>query len=141
MDEHRPETLGTSGGPTNRSGVDSRANTTAAEPQKGAAEDLVGHATNAAGEVIEHAKSAADEVIDHAKTAAGETLTSLAEDVARQAPEIARQVRDQAGKAADDLYRSGSEYVSRQVETYPLSALVVAAAVGYGLGYLFSRRD
>ena len=139
MDERRSATHETSGGHSNRSGVDSKANTTAAEAQKGT-QDLIGHATNAAGQVIEHAKSAAEEVIDHAKTAAGNTLTSVTEDVARRAPEIARQVRDQAGQAADDLYRSGSEYLSRQVETYPLSALVVAAAIGYGLGYLFNRR-
>ena len=139
MDEHRSGTPGGSGGPTNRSGLDSRPKSTAAEAQKDT-EDLIGHVTNAAGEVIEHAKSAAEEVMDHAKTAAGEKLTSVAEDVARQAPEIARQVRDQASQAANDLYRSGSEYLSRQVETYPLSGLVIAAAIGYGLGYLFSRR-
>src|SRR5690348_10896960 len=120
MDEHRSGTPGTSAGPTNRSGLDSNALPKAAESEK---EDLVGHATNAAGEVLEHAKSAAHEVIDQAKTAAGEKLTSLAEDVARQAPEIARRVRDQAGKTADDLYRSGGEYLGRQVETYPLASL------------------
>ena len=60
--------------------------------------------------------------------------------MARQAPEIARRVRAQAGTLADDLYRSGTEYVSRGVATYPLTSLVMAAVVGYGLGYLFNHR-
>ena len=138
MDEHRAPGFGTSKrfGATSPSGSD-------ANPQirEGAAADLVTHTTKAAGEVVDHAKAAAEEIIDHAKNTAGEALTSAAEDVARQAPEIVDRIRDKAGNVADDLYRSGGEYLSRQVETYPLTSLLVAAAVGYGLGYLVTRSD
>ena len=137
MDEHRAQGLESSkpGGATSHSGSDVHP-----KNQEGAAADLVTHTTKAAGEVVEHAKAAAEEIIDHAKSTAGEALTSMAEDVARQAPEIAQRVRDQAATVADDLYRSGGEYVSRQVETYPLTSVLLAAAVGYGVGYLVSRR-
>ena len=136
MDEHRAQGLETSKpvGATSHSGSDVHP-----KNQEGAAADLVTHTTKAAGEVVEH-KAAAEEIIDHAKSTAGEALTSMAEDVARQAPEIAQRVRDQAATVADDLYRSGGEYVSRQVETYPLTSVLLAAAVGYGVGYLVSRR-
>jgi ElaB/YqjD/DUF883 family membrane-anchored ribosome-binding protein len=115
MDEHRAQGLETSKpvGATSHSGSDVHP-----KNQEGAAADLVTHTTKAAGEA----------------------LTSMAEDVARQAPEIAQRVRDQAATVADDLYRSGGEYVSRQVETYPLTCVLLAAAVGYGVGYLVSRR-
>ena len=137
MDEHRAPGFGTSKpfGATSHSGSD-----TNPQIREGAVADLVTHTTKAAGEVVEHAKAAAEEIIDHAKSTAGEALTSMAEDVARQAPEIAQRVRDQAATVADDLYRTGGEYASRQVETYPLTSLLLAAAMGYGVGYLLSRR-
>src|SRR5712675_1240989 len=93
MDEHRAQGLETSKpvGATSHSGSDVHP-----KNQEGAAADLVTHTTKAAGEVVEHAKAAAEEIIDHAKSTAGEALTSMAEDVARQAPEIAQRVRDQA---------------------------------------------
>lgn len=135
MDEHRAQEFETSKpvGATSHSGSDVHP-----KNQEGAAADLVTHTTKAA--VVEHAKAAAEEIIDHAKSTAGEALTSMAEDVARQAPEIAQRVRDQAATVADDLYRSGGEYVSRQFKAYPLTSVLLAAAVGYGLGYLVSRR-
>ena len=137
MDEHRAQGFNTSKPLETTSHSGSGDNP---KNPEGAAADLVTHTTKAAGEVVDHAKAAAEEILDHAKSTAGEALTSMAEDVARQAPEIAQRVRDQAATVADDLYRSGGEYVSRQVETYPLTSVLLAAAVGYGLGYLVSRR-
>jgi ElaB/YqjD/DUF883 family membrane-anchored ribosome-binding protein len=104
------------------------------------AEDLATHASHAAGEVLEHAKTAATEVIDHATQAAGETVAAVATDVARRTPEIARSVRERAANAAEAAYVQGTEYASRNVRTYPLTTLLVAGAVGYGLGYIFSRQ-
>src|SRR5205814_4911620 len=104
MDEHRAQGLETSKpvGATGHSGSDVHP-----KNQEGAAADLVTHTTKAAGEVVEHAKAAAEAITDNAKSTAGETLTSMPEEVARQAPEIAQRVRDQAATVADDLYRSG----------------------------------
>jgi hypothetical protein len=130
-DEHRPTLSRASGTATSQDG--------SFEKTKGAAGDIATYAANAAAEVVEHAKTAAEGVIDHAKTRP--VMRWRAGDIARQAPEIARRVRDHAGTLADDLYRSGSEYVSRRVATYPLASVVMAAVVGYGLGYLFSRRQ
>lgn len=128
MDDHRPTHLSSKPG-TNQDGL--------FEKTKSAAGDVATHAAKAGGEVVEHAKTATEDIIDHA----GEALTSMTEDMARQAPEIARRVRDQAGALADDLYHSCSEYMSRGVATYPLTSLLMAAVVGYGLGYLFSHRQ
>lgn len=99
--------------------------------------DVASHASEAAGEVIEHAKTAATQVVDHAAEAAGETVAAVATDLAKRAPEMARSVREQAGAA----YAQGTEYVSRNVRTYPLMTLFIAGAVGYGLGYIMSSRQ
>lgn len=103
-------------------------------------EDVTSHATDAAGDVIEHAKAAAKEVVDHATQAAGETVAAVATDLAKEAPNMAQGVRERAGAAAEAAYAQGSEYVSRNVKTYPLTTLLIAGAVGYGLGYIFSRQ-
>jgi hypothetical protein len=64
------------------------------------------------------------------------------------ARDIANRAREQAGPAARAVYDQGAragEYVARNVHEYPATALLVAAAVGYGLAYLLhaggSRRE
>jgi hypothetical protein len=49
----------------------------------------------------------------------------------------------QVGDAAAKTYRQGvqaSEYVSRNTAEQPLLALLIAAAVGYGIAYMIHRR-
>ena len=105
-----------------------------------AASDIIRDVKNVSGEIIEHAKTAADGVIDQAQRAAGEALTSSLQDLGTQAQEMARNASERAAAAADNLYQHGSEYVSRQTRKFPISAVLIAGALGYGLGYLSRRR-
>jgi hypothetical protein len=79
----------------------------------------------------------ATEQVRSAMTAAGET-----------AQDLANRAREQAGPAAQAVYDQGAragEYMTRNIHQYPTTALLIAAAVGYGLAYLIhgggSRRD
>jgi len=105
-----------------------------------AASDIIRGVRNVSGEIIEHAKTAADAVIDQAQQAASEALTSSLQDVGTQAQEMARNASERAAAAAENLYQHGSEYVARKTRKFPISAVLVAGALGYGVGYLSRRR-
>jgi hypothetical protein len=79
------------------------------------------------GGTLEQAKTMARNVGEQARNVAN-TATTTAQDLARRARE-----------QTDTLYQQGAhagEYLSRNVNEYPLTALLVAGAIGYGLGYL-----
>jgi ElaB/YqjD/DUF883 family membrane-anchored ribosome-binding protein len=95
-----------------------------------------------------------------ARTQAGvqgalEKASAVAQDVSAAAPRLAPQAGEiikgvacnaanQAGEAANALYRQGANaqgYVSRYVAEQPIAALLIAAAFGYGIGYLVHRRE
>ena len=149
MDQDRPNSTNTGSGivqDPNRLNPQGEAKT---QPQ--AASDIVADATeaasdiirgvrNASGEIIEHAKTAADGVIDQAQQAASEALTGSLQDLGTQAQEMARNASEHAAAAAENLYQHGSEYVSRKTRNFPISAVLIAGALGYGIGYLSSRR-
>jgi ElaB/YqjD/DUF883 family membrane-anchored ribosome-binding protein len=83
-----------------------------------------------AGEAMNRASAAARDV-SAAGAQAGETLQG-----------VARQVGTQASQAATTLYEQGTNaggYVSRYAAEQPWTALLLAAAVGYGLAYLIHR--
>ena len=83
------------------------------------------------GGTMEQAKSMARNVGEQARTMAN-SATSTAQDLARRA-------REQTSAATDTLYEQGAQagqYLTRNVNEYPLTALLVAGAIGYGLGYL-----
>jgi hypothetical protein len=64
-------------------------------------------------------------------------------DPGATAQELARRAREQAAIAGDALYQQGTragEYLTRNVNEYPLVALLIAGAVGYGLAYLIHTR-
>ena len=55
----------------------------------------------------------------------------------------ARDVANQAGQAATLIYQQGAKAggsVGRFAAEQPLTALLVAAAIGYGIAYLIHRR-
>jgi len=55
---------------------------------------------------------------------------------------VAREVGNQAGQAATTVYQQGARaggYVSRYAAEQPLTALLIAGAIGYGLAYLIHR--
>ena len=84
-----------------------------------------------AGDTMEQARSTARNL--------GEQARSAMADPGATAQELARRAREQAGMAGDALYQQGAragEYLTRNVNDYPLAALLVAGAIGYGLAYL-----
>jgi vacuolar-type H+-ATPase subunit H len=105
-----------------------------------AASDIIRGVRNVSGEIIEHAKTAADGVIDQAQQPASEALAGSLQDLGTQAQEMARNASEHAAAAAEDLYQHGSEYVARKTRNFPISAVLIAGALGYGIGYLSSRR-
>ena len=55
---------------------------------------------------------------------------------------VARDVGNQAGQAANAVYQQGARAggsVSRYAAEQPLTALLIAGAIGYGLAYLIHR--
>ena len=71
----------------------------------------------------------------HAGEGAGSAMTKAGET----AQDIATRAREHAAPAAQAVYDRGAragQYVTRNVHNYPVTALLIAAAVGYGLAYL-----
>src|SRR5436309_10533021 len=91
---------------------------------------------------MQQAKSTANQPIDQANTMAhalGEQARAVASDPAASAQELARRAREQAGVASDALYRQSQragEYLTQNVNEYPLTALLIAGMIGYGLAFL-----
>jgi ElaB/YqjD/DUF883 family membrane-anchored ribosome-binding protein len=116
-------------------------------------------AQDIASDVAEKAGQAARDAMSQAGATVQSTLDrgkSMAQDLARQASEAGRQAMGQAGEviqnvapwadqakqAASDLYDQGSragESLRQYVVQQPLSALLVAGAIGYALAYLIHR--
>ena len=79
---------------------------------------------------------------------------SVAQDLANRASEAGRQAMDRAGEfvesvapqarqAASNLYDQGSrsgEYVRQYAAQEPFTALLIAGAIGFALGYLVRGR-
>jgi ElaB/YqjD/DUF883 family membrane-anchored ribosome-binding protein len=89
-------------------------------------------------------------MIQDAQTSAA-TLARQASEAGRQAVAqagelvqgAARQASNQATQAATNLYQQGSragDFISQYVAEQPVTALLVAGAIGYGLAYLIHRR-
>jgi ElaB/YqjD/DUF883 family membrane-anchored ribosome-binding protein len=110
-----------------------------------AAEAVTAQTAATASRVMEQATTMvrdAGETVNQAATmarAAGEQAWSAAGDAAATAQELTRQAREQASAASDVLYEQGAragEYVTRNVTQYPLTAVLIAGAVGYLTAYL-----
>ena len=57
---------------------------------------------------------------------------------------VAREVGSKVDQAANTAYQQGARaggYVSRYAAEQPLSALLIAGAIGYGLAYLIHHRS
>jgi ElaB/YqjD/DUF883 family membrane-anchored ribosome-binding protein len=95
---------------------------------------------------VERAETSANTSMERVREQARSTVQNLGEqaraamaDPGATAQELARRTREQASMATDALYQQGTragEYLSRNVNEYPLAALLIAGAVGYGLAYL-----
>jgi hypothetical protein len=63
----------------------------------------------------------------------------VARNVGEQARTVAATAQDVARRAGEQTYEGGQragEYLTRNVNEYPLAALMVAGAIGYGVAYL-----
>lgn len=91
-------------------------------------EDVMDSARNVGEQIKSAVSSTADRAQDLAQRAASE-----------QVQDLAHRAGEQASIAADVAYEQGTraaEYVKRNVEEYPLTALLVAGMIGYGIAYL-----
>ena len=84
---------------------------------------------------LEQAKAMARDV--------GEQARAAAADAGATAQDLARRAREQATAASDALYQQGmraGEYLTENVNEYPLTALLIAGAIGYGIAFLIHAR-
>jgi ElaB/YqjD/DUF883 family membrane-anchored ribosome-binding protein len=87
------------------------------------------------------AKATAGDAIDKA-TALARDASAASSKAGEVAQDVARQVGNQASQAATALYQQGSaagNYLTRYTAEQPWTALLAAAAIGYGLAYLVHR--
>src|SRR5262245_57489501 len=66
-------------------------------------------------------------------------VMEVARNVGEQARTAAASAQDLARRAGEQTYEQGQragEYLTRNVNEYPLAALMVAGAIGYGIAYL-----
>jgi ElaB/YqjD/DUF883 family membrane-anchored ribosome-binding protein len=112
------------------------------EQAKTTANQAVEQVKTTANQAMEQAKTTANQAMDQAKTMArniGDQAAAAAADPAAIAQDLARRAREQATEAGDVLYRQGQragEYLTQNVNEYPLTALMIAGMIGYGLAYL-----
>ncbi|HEX3861218.1 MAG TPA: hypothetical protein VHY35_05950 [Stellaceae bacterium] len=101
-----------------------------AERAREAAQDL----QNTVSGKISDAADAAKGVVQQTRAVAG-SIGGMAQDTARQ-------VANQATAAADTLSNQGGmarDYLARTVEENPLTAVLVAGAIGYAVACLLHR--
>ena len=126
-------------------------------------EDVVSDATEKVGNTVSDLGATAEKIVQDRVDQSKSVLRDLQEsaaaavdktaDLARKvsAPAvhaadtiqgIARDVGNQVGQAASTVYDQGARAggsVSRYTAEQPLTALVIAGAIGYGLAYLIHR--
>jgi ElaB/YqjD/DUF883 family membrane-anchored ribosome-binding protein len=136
MDEQRVETLAADAAAMARDTVGNLAAQTQSNLQgkieQGKA--ILDNAKAGAGDAIEKATAVVRDV-----SAAGAQAAAKANEVMQ---DVARGVGDRATQAATALYQQGTNaggYLSRYAAEQPLTALLLAAALGYTLAYLVHR--
>ena len=114
--------------------------------------DTVGNLTTEADKVMQDKIDQAKPVLRELRESAGAAMDKAA-DLAQKASTAgvqavdavqgaARDVANQATQAANAVYQQGARAggsVSRYAAEQPLTALLVAAAIGYGIAYLIHR--
>jgi ElaB/YqjD/DUF883 family membrane-anchored ribosome-binding protein len=98
-------------------------------------QDAASHQSGQAGSAMAKIGETAQDLANRATEQAG----SAAAKGTEAARDLANRAREQAGPAVQAVYDQGAhagEYVTRNVHRYPATALLIAAAAGYGLAYL-----
>ncbi len=111
------------------------------------------NAGSMAGEAAKQASASMQGTLDQGKAMIQDAQASAA-GLARQASEagsqamaqagqVAREAGNQATQAATNLYQQSSragDFITQYAAEQPVTALLVAGAIGYGLAYLIHRR-
>jgi ElaB/YqjD/DUF883 family membrane-anchored ribosome-binding protein len=100
-------------------------------------QDQVDQSKSVLRDLQESAAAAVDKTADLARKVSGPAVQA-----ADAIQGIARDVGNQVGQAAGTVYEQGARAggsVSRYTAEQPLTALVIAGAIGYGLAYLIHR--
>ena len=106
------------------------------------ATSTVGQVGTMVGQARDQVRQIAGDTMEQARNTArnlGDQAHSAMADPGATAQELARRAREQAVIAGDALYQQGTragEYLTQHVNEYPLAALLIAGAIGYGLAYL-----
>ena len=114
--------------------------------------DAVSHLTAETGKMLQDKIDQSKPVLRDLKDSAGAAMDKAA-DLAHKASNagiqavdavqgVARDVANQASRAVTAVYQQGARAegsVSRYTAEQPLTALLVAAAIGYGIAYLIHR--
>ena len=117
---------------------------------KGTAElrTIAGIASTTIGEARTMVRDVGERVNEAATMArnVGEQAWSAVSDAGTAAQDLARQARDQAAAASDTLLQAGDTlyeegaragvYLRRNVNEYPLTAVLISGAIGYLAAYL-----
>jgi hypothetical protein len=81
--------------------------------------------------------------LDHGPEPEAARTRQTVEKVKAMVRDIGDQAREQGSAAGDVLYRQGQrtgEYLTQNVNEYPLAALLIAGMIGYSLAYLIHTR-
>ena len=100
-------------------------------------QDKVDQSKSVLRDVQESVAAAVDKTADLARKVSGPAVQA-----ADAIQGIARDVGNQVGQAAGTVYEQGARAggsVSRYTAEQPLTALVIAGVIGYGLAYLIHR--
>lgn len=119
--------------------------------------EKVGNLATQAQGTVQNAIDRGKPMLQDLQSKAGETM-GQATDLARKASSAglqavtqasdtvqgaARQVGNQASQAAAKVYEQGSwagGHITRYTTEQPVTALLIAAAIGYGIAYLIHRQ-
>jgi ElaB/YqjD/DUF883 family membrane-anchored ribosome-binding protein len=109
------------------------------------AKDTLGKTREGANEAVRRAGEQVQPMLDQGKSAV-QDLANRASETGRQAAGQARDfmegVAPQAKQMAGNLYEQGTrsgEQISQYVVQQPLTALLIAGAIGFILGYMIHR--
>ena len=114
--------------------------------------DTVGDLTASTGKLVQDKIDQAKPVLRDLRESAGAAMDKAA-DLAQKASNagvqavdaiqgVARDVGNQTSQAVTSAYRQGTRagaYVTRYAAEQPLTALLIAGAIGYGIAYLIHR--
>ena len=105
----------------------------------GAAKELAGKAQSAVGDLVGSKNDSVEGRFREAQGSA-ENLYGQAKDTVLHASEQAQDYAEDAYENSGHYLREGRRAVAHRVEESPVVALLIAGAVGYGLGLLIHSR-